>query len=86
MIVNPASWTNGQRTITGSWYHDGITDKFYITLDVRSSEDGEFVNVIAEGDTPEWHNWKRIIPTPDCIETPRSEEQLDHHSTGSPEE
>lgn len=52
-----ASWVNGKRRITGSWWYAWGADRFHIRLDSRDRITGTDRRLTVSGDTPEWGNW-----------------------------
>lgn len=55
-----ARWTNGKTTISGRWYYDWSSDKYFIRLDTKDPVTDKNRRVISGGETPEWGNWKLI--------------------------
>ncbi len=53
-----AEWVNGKRKISGMWCYSSITQRFYVTLDMKDRITGQRKSFEFAGDSPEWGNWK----------------------------
>jgi hypothetical protein len=58
MAARKASWTNGKRTITGTWEYINFSRQFHFVLDSRDPVTGLIREFWIKADSPEWGNWK----------------------------
>lgn len=61
MASRRATWTNGKKTLTGSYEYFWHSDSFVIRLDSTDRITGRKRVVHVYGDDlPEWGNWKLV--------------------------
>lgn len=53
-------WSNGKRTLTGSWAYVWSRDMFVIHLNSKDPITGRKRNIETFNDTPEWGKWRLI--------------------------
>lgn len=53
-----ATWVNGKRRVTGSWFYNWNADRFVIILYRNDRVTGQCRRIVVAGDKPEWGNWR----------------------------
>lgn len=62
--ANKAEWTDGYIVLTGSWFYQWNSDRFYITLDDKDPVTGMTREICVVGDHPNFG--KFVLVGSDC--------------------
>lgn len=60
--MKQAIWTNGKRSLKGTYSYNWASDYFLIELESRDRITGRLRVFRVRGDKPEWGNWKLLTP------------------------